>query len=865
MRNITLKFCAMLLVFCTSAIHLQAMDEWDGVTIAKGFYSGTGTKADPYRIFTASQFLYFIQQIKDGNTFSGKYIELCNDIAFSHDAVKSSGGFYGDFDGNDHKIQINTCGDESYYWNFCSLYGSMHDVQFDNAYNLMSIYTGGILYNCKFGFNGYHGSWTVYLRGGTIANCVSNSAYFKNSYKYGGASGFINYGSNGYCSNCYFPITSLSYGGNTPEPNYYGVVESCGEEEGNDWVLSHTERAYKSWPLTFNPTYPDYNVTITFVDEYGFVSYDAKSYLANSTIGELPIPNVDNTFLGWKCNGKYVQSTDVITHDMVLYADWKHEIKAQPTIYEPSVSCNDKEHATYQWYYQNKMPLLYEDLPKGSSKVEITIPEDNLVLSFDFIAYGYESSGYSGNDKEAWICVDGNEIVYVWDPKSGSYSCVLSAGTHTITRERSSLSNICISYPTEILANETSSALSKQTIMNRPGAYFCKVTYSNNSDELISDYVDYEKLLTIDNVTYVINEDATATVLWVADKAVDITILETVYYDGVNYPVTSISSKAFVDCTSLVSIKCKTLDVPALLGNTTFEGLNASNVTLYVLIGNESAYLKAEGWKEFGEIIGVETDVELVDGQTFTNNKNKVIDNITYTRTLSKTNTWNALYVPFEIPMSAEFCQNYDVAYFNDVHCYDNYVGDKEDGVFGQDGLIDGMDMEVLKAQEGSVLNANYPYLIRAKNADALNMNIKVEDATLYSAKETTISCSSVFMKFDVTGIYTTQTAGELKGEYDVYAISGGGWKQALNANQQLKPFRLYLKLTSIDGSPVKATEGAMSRINIRVQGEDTETGIDELKDENGKVKTEIFDLSGRRVQKAQKGIFIQNGKKVIM
>ena len=43
------------------------------------------------------------------------------------------------------------------------------------------------------------------------------------------------------------------------------------------------------------------------------------------------------------------------------------------------------------------------------------------------------------------------------------------------------------------------------------------------------------------------------------------------------------------------------------------------------------------------------------------------------------------------------------------------------------------------------------------------------------------------------------------------------------------------------------------------------ETGIDELKGENGKVKTEIFDLSGRRVQKAQKGIYIQNGKKVMV
>lgn len=229
------------------------------------------------------------------------------------------------------------------------------------------------------------------------------------------------------------------------------------------------------------------------------------------------------------------------------------------------------------------------------------------------------------------------------------------------------------------------------------------------------------------------------------------------------------------------------------------------------------------------------------------------LNSITYTRTLLKTNTWNALYLPFEIPMTAEFCQNYDVAYFNDIHSYDN----------NQDGVIDGMDMEVLKIQEGTVLNANHPYLIRAKNTDALNMNIKVENATLHKTKETTLSCSSVYMKFDVTGIYTTQTAGELKGEFDVYAISGGGWKQALNASQQLKPFRLYLKLTSIDGSPVKVSQSALSRINIRLQGEDSETGILEMESEDEN-KTETFDLSGRRVQKAQKGLYIVNGKKVI-
>ena len=41
-------------------------------------------------------------------------------------------------------------------------------------------------------------------------------------------------------------------------------------------------------------------------------------------------------------------------------------------------------------------------------------------------------------------------------------------------------------------------------------------------------------------------------------------------------------------------------------------------------------------------------------------------------------------------------------------------------------------------------------------------------------------------------------------------------------------------------------------------------TGIDDLKAENGKVKNEVFDLSGRKASASQHGVFIQNGKKVV-
>ena len=805
MKKSTIKFCVMLLAFCISAIHLQAMDEWDGKTIAKGFYSGTGTKANPYKIFTASQFLYFIQQTKDGNTFEGQYIELCNDIAFK-DAEKLVEGrdFYGDFDGNDHIIQVNKYWEEYHDyilggWTLFNLYGSMHDVKFIRANEVVRIYTGGILYNCMFEFSGYHGSGTVYLDGGTIANCVSNAASYQQRLEGNYAEGFIAlYNSNwgtpyGYCLNCYFPIVSRHYygchgphNGSNIAPNYYGTIESCGEEAGNDWVLNHTEYDYKTWPLTFSPTYPEY------------------------------------------------------------------QIKEQPQTYNPSVVYPYSDEALYQWYYQERKPITLEDITADNTAQTKTIivSVDNAVLSFDFKAHGYTYTGYNdGTDKPAWININGEEIVYVYKEVEGAYSCQLSAGTHEINFRRSDISNIRITYPTDTLENETSSVLSKQTIMERPGAYFCQVSYGAGYDVMYSDYVDYEKLLTIDNVTYVVNEDSTATVLWIADMAENIAIPETVNYNDVNYPVTSISSKAFVDCTSLASIKCKALNAPALLGGTTFEGLNGvsttSNATLCVPNDCVPIYSEADGWKDFSKI--VEPNIDLVDGQTFSNAENEVMGIITYSRTLPNTE-WNALYLPFKVPVEM-LTDNYDVAYFNNMHAYDR----------DNNGQIDEMDMEIMLLTEGT-LHANHPYFIRAKNDAAKELNIELTDATLYTTQENSLTCSSVYLNYELKGIYTQRTAAELT---DCYAINTSGAWSPIATGSYLNPFRLYLKITSRDGSPVEVAPSALQSIRIRLKGDYT-TDIDEVETQTTDA-TIIYDLSGRRVENPGKGIYIVNGKKVVL
>ena len=219
---------------------------------------------------------------------------------------------------------------------------------------------------------------------------------------------------------------------------------------------------------------------------------------------------------------------------------------------------------------------------------------------------------------------------------------------------------------------------------------------------------------------------------------------------------------------------------------------------------------------------------------------------ITYTRTLNNTE-WNALYLPFEIPVS-QLTDKYEVAYINAIHSYD------ED----DNGEIDRMSMEVIKLREGT-LHANHPYLIKARTTAAKQMSITVENTTLYKAESRTLDCSSVYTKFEITGIYEKMTSAQLAG---CYALSGGSWKN-LAAGSSLNPFRLYLRVSSREGSPVKLSEAALARIGIHVQGEETATSVEERLMQKQHKADAVYDLSGRRVTNPKKGqTYIVNGKK---
>lgn len=310
--------------------------------------------------------------------------------------------------------------------------------------------------------------------------------------------------------------------------------------------------------------------------------------------------------------------------------------------------------------------------------------------------------------------------------------------------------------------------------------------------------------------------------------------------------VTSIGDGAFQYCSSLTEIVIP--ENVTSIGNGVFNG--CENLIIYVPAESDdyndwAAQYGCSVLKNYSE-----ASVTIVDGEFDVADYAigiKEVEELTYTRTLPNT-LWNALYVPFEIPV-ASISEDYDVAYINDIHSFDK----------DQDGVIEAMEMEIIKISSGT-LNANYPYLIRAKNDAAKAVNLVLEDAVLHPALYKSIDCSSMFTTFTIHGTYEDTPAENLTG---CYAISTTGAWQELAEETTLKACRLYLEMAARDGSPVKMD--AAPEIRIRVAGEDSEaTAIEEVGAADAEENV-IFDLMGRRVAAPAKGqIYIVNGKKVL-
>lgn len=212
---------------------------------------------------------------------------------------------------------------------------------------------------------------------------------------------------------------------------------------------------------------------------------------------------------------------------------------------------------------------------------------------------------------------------------------------------------------------------------------------------------------------------------------------------------------------------------------------------------------------------GICANLVLTDGYPFTATKNFEATKATYTMTSIADGKFGTLVLPFAAQLPA-------------------------DGkAYALDGELNVIDGELVGSAVTS-LAANKPVLVT-----------KAGEYTTSAVSVAETSASQINTNGNLTGVYQNTEAPV--GSYVLQnhpATQGVAFYLVGEVKPTVKPFRAF----------IPTQDAKVKAIKVVFDGE--ATGIQEITSDN--TKAEIFDLSGRRVAKTQKGVYIINGKKVI-
>ena len=386
--------------------------------------------------------------------------------------------------------------------------------------------------------------------------------------------------------------------------------------------------------------------------------------------------------------------------------------------------------------------------------------------------------------------------------------------------------------------------------------------------------------------------------------------------------VETIGEEAFSDCTSMVKI-VSSCNVPPVCGDQALADINVWDCTLYVPNDYIDAYYAAEQWWDFFFIDGAEYTITFMigdekysevtvkygaeitlpmptkEGYTFQGWADvpavMPADNIVvygsfkandYTITYivdggvyeTVTVACDAVVVPIEAPEKDGYTFNHwevlpQIMPAHDVEVvavYDEIpaevtitVGQYGSTVYSSKYALDFSDVDGLKAYAATGYNTNSGVITMTKVATA------VEGMGLY------LIAAPGEYKVPVIGYSNDNSLNMLVGNLEksiVNAVSDDGlyanYKYTIKSGDAAPKFYQYS-----DGSSISAGKAylqipldwvganASKAIGIRFDDGKT-TDIDDIEAAEGEMKT-VFDLQGRKVEEASKGIYIVNGKKV--
>lgn len=424
---------------------------------------------------------------------------------------------------------------------------------------------------------------------------------------------------------------------------------------------------------------------------------------------------------------------------------------------------------------------------------------------------------------------------------------------------------------------------------------------------------------TIDGVTYEFNEPASgeATVVPSSNSEYrgEVFIPATVTYNGQEYTVTvigdnafkqcreltsvsmpytikSLGNKAFFQCTGIITIRCDAIEPPAIYGKSTFHNMDANKVTMIVPGQSIAKYAAADYWKDFiynpandsisggnstGTTIVTKTNYEIRDSETLFLEKPITFGNqqdtdpayneynmVSYVRNFKNTN-WQALYVPVELVYS-DWSEKFEIAKVHSI-------------------LETGSMFYAMADIVEDKVEPHQLYLIRAKETGEHTITISQTHRSdtdgdalhrVYTSNTNTDGTAPVIATSEsfngasgATYTFTGQYAATALKETDhtqppyLYAMTGGELKRPNPDNASgipLGAFRWWLQVT-----PSAGTQGLMFSIG-KIEQSGT-TDVERIMIDLNEIEGIgiYYDLNGRPVENPINGIYIKNGKKILV
>jgi surface protein len=302
------------------------------------------------------------------------------------------------------------------------------------------------------------------------------------------------------------------------------------------------------------------------------------------------------------------------------------------------------------------------------------------------------------------------------------------------------------------------------------------------------------------------------------------------------------------NCSSLAAIQAGNAAIP----DSVYAQVGNPNLLVYV----NDASLAPKGVQNV-VINGTAPEIILTDVETGNNNwycpQPFTAQKISYTRNFQQqtqigvSRGWETIALPFDVQtIAAE--DSRIITPFGDYTSPYNFWLRR----LTQSGL-----------QSAQQIEANTPYLISMPNSTEYPEEYKLAGKVTFSAENASVPESNLVID-ESSDIFFAPTFERMEAQQHIYAINvgeeRGGHPEGSVFEQnyrEVRPFEAYTKHLT----------GPSRFITLDDLDEGFATSIEELK--NGKIEElkskQWYDLNGRRVLRPSKGLFINNGRKVMM